>query len=52
MDKAEKKNDMALVLEDKSLKRKRSEKRKAIIEMQSMLETLEKKKKNAVGHFV
>ena len=47
MDKAEKKNDMALVLERKdSLKRKKSEKRKEIWEIQSTLETLEKKKKS------
>ena len=45
MDKAKKKNDMALVFEANSLKRKRSENCKEISEMQSMLETLEKKKK-------
>ena len=52
MDKAEKKNDMALVLERKdSLKRKKSEKRKEIWEIQSTLETLEKKKK-AIVYFI
>ena len=45
MDKAEKKNDMALVSEPNSLKRKRSEKCQEISEMQSMLDTLEKKKR-------
>ena len=39
MDKAEKKSDVALVFEANSLKRKRSEKRKEISDMQSMLET-------------
>ena len=52
MDKAEKKNDMALVLERKdSLKRKKSEKRKEIWEIHSTLETLEKKKK-AIVYFI
>ena len=45
MDKNMMKNYMAMVLEANSLKRKRSEKCKEISEMESMLETLEKKKK-------
>ena len=39
------KNYMAMVLEANSLEWKRSEKCKEISEMESMLETLEKKKK-------
>ena len=45
MDKDMMKNYMAMVLEANSLERKRSEKCKEISEMESMLETLEKKKK-------
>ena len=51
MDKAEKKYDMALVLEVNSVKRKRIGKCKEICEMQTMLETLERKK-NAVVYFI
>ena len=45
MDKAEKKNNMALFLKANSLKQKRSKKWIDMSEMQSMLETLENKKK-------
>ena len=45
MDKAEKKNNMSLFLEANSLKQKRSKKLIDMSEMQSMLETLENKKK-------
>ena len=45
MDKAEKKNNMAMFLKANSLKQKRSKKWIDMSEMQSMLETLEKKKK-------
>ena len=43
---------MALVLEANSLKRKRSKKSKEISEMHTLLETLEKKKNNAVVYFI
>ena len=45
MDKAEKKNNMALFLKANSLKQKRSKKWIDMSEMQSMLETLENKEK-------
>ena len=50
MDKAEKKYDMAL--EANSLKRKRIGKCKEICEMQTMLETLERKKCRSIFYLV